>query len=141
MISLHLRNLPLLERMSIAAFAFVFIIAGILHMIYPEFALPYMPPWIPGAWYWVFWTGPTEIIAAFAMLSKRFRLAGAWMVQAHLVGYLLLHGWHVWIGGQVPGNIEPIPLWLVWVRLAFQFVLIALMHRVIRAIKIAESKP
>lgn len=139
MLTLNLGQYPPLERYSIAVFSFVFILAGIAHMIAPELAVDYMPDWIPGAWYWVFWTGPTEIIGGIALLTKRYRHYGAWFLQLHLVGYLLLHGWHVWIGGELPSGVEPIPLGIVWVRLLFQFVLIWLMARIIAQTDVAAG--
>jgi uncharacterized membrane protein len=130
MISLKLGQLPAIERLSIAIFSFVFIIAGLGHLIGPDLAIPYMPEWMPWKWHLVFWTGFTEIAGGIGLLLPKFRKMSAWFLLMHLVAFLSLHGWHVWVGGNIGEGVAPIPVWLAWMRLAFQFVLIWLMWKI-----------
>lgn len=129
MISLNLGQLPPSKRYSVAIFSFVFIIAGFGHILFTQHALPYMPEWMPLKWHLIFWTGFTEIIGGVGLLIQTYRKFAAQFLLLHLVAYLSLHGWHVWVGGVLQPNEIELPIWVVWIRLLFQFVLIWLMAK------------
>lgn len=142
MISLNLHHLPLLERLSTAILGFVFIFAGIGHFVVmigiegiigPNTILLYMPPWLPYPEFLVWITGPTEIIGGLLLFTHKHRKTAAWFLLLHLVAFLSIHGWHVWVGGNLGDLIAPIPLWVTWARLLFQFVMIWLMWRIAKA--------
>lgn len=142
MISLNLHHLPLLERLSTAILGFVFIFAGIGHFVVmigiegiigPNTILLYLPPWLPYPEFLVWITGPTEIIGGLLLFTHKHRKKAAWFLLLHLVAFLSIHGWHVWVGGNLGDLIAPIPLWVTWARLLFQFVMIWLMWRIAKA--------
>lgn len=142
MISLNLHHLPLLERLSTAILGFVFIFAGIGHFVVmigiegiigPNTILLYMPPWLPFPEFLVWITGPTEIIGGLLLFTHKHRKKAAWFLLLHLVAFLSIHGWHVWVGGNLGDLIAPLPLWITWARLLFQFVMIWLMWRIAKA--------
>jgi uncharacterized membrane protein len=139
MLSLKLHYLPPLERLSTAIFGFVFLFAGIGHFVVmigiegvigPNTILLYLPPWLPFPEFLVWATGPTEILGGLALFTHKYRKAAAWFLLVHLMAFLSIHGWHVWVGGNLGEQIAPIPVWVTWARLSFQFVMIGLMWRI-----------
>ncbi len=113
-------RLRLLLRRVLAAF---FVIAGVLHFLKPAFYLQIMPPYLPGPLVLVYLSGACEIVGGCAVL---------WAATRRWAGLALI----VLLIAVFPANIqmavhpEPlagwdVPLWLLWLRLPMQGVLIA----------------
>jgi uncharacterized membrane protein len=112
-----LRQLP---RFALALF---FVVAGILHFIRPGLYLPIMPPYLPWPSFLIYLSGAFEILGGLAVLPTRTRRwAGIGLIALLLAVFpanihMVVHpepvaGWDV-------------PLWLLWLRLPLQGVLIA----------------
>lgn len=104
----------------ILSLAFIFI--GILHFLKPASFLAIMPDWIPFHLFWVYASGMVEILGGLGLLFPKYRSIGGWI----LLGLLIMvfpANIHMAINEiQLPGR-DPFPVWALWARLPFQFVL------------------
>ncbi|MGF1580155.1 MAG: DoxX family protein [Gemmataceae bacterium] len=99
----------------------LFIVAGIVHFLIPEFFMAVMPPWMSLHLFLVLLTGATEIIAGVLLLIPRTSRLGAWLIVGHLLAFFTIH-----IDMVIRADAFPdIPLWILWLRLVFQFVFLA----------------
>ena len=112
---------------SIYLFGVLYIIAGILHFINPEFYLQLMPPIIPLSWHLslINVSGIAEIILGIGLIIPSTRKISAYGIVALLIAvfpaniymafnYELLH------------EMDVSPLFAIAVRLPLQFVLIGI---------------
>ena len=99
-----------------------FIVAGLNHFRDPAPYLAMMPPWMPWPEILDKVAGGAEIAGGFGLLMAHFRRPAAWGLLALLVAVfpanlqVALHGW--------PG--VPIEPWILWLRLPFQLIFMAL---------------
>jgi uncharacterized membrane protein len=105
------------------ALAFFFVAAGVMHFVLPEFCLRIMPPYLPWPLVLVYLSGACEILGGLAVVPVATRRFAGFGLIALLVAVF-------------PANIQMaidpevvadwnIPVWILWLRLPFQGVLIA----------------
>jgi uncharacterized membrane protein len=70
---------------------FIYLAAGILHFIVPEFYLNVMPEWLPAGSFLVYLSGTCEIIFALMLVSPQWRRMGAWSIIALLLAFFVIH--------------------------------------------------
>ena len=101
-------------------FAFGFIITGVLHFLQPGVFLKIMPQWVPWHRFMIYFSGFLEVLFGVMLLIPGLSAAGAWGLILVLVGvfpaniHMALHA----------EQFPVIPVWLLWMRLPLQFVLI-----------------
>ena len=76
---------PFLRFILMYFMAILYIIAGVLHFIKPEFYLPIMPRYLPYHLELVYLSGLCEIICGLMLFFKRTQSLGAWLTIALLI--------------------------------------------------------
>lgn len=101
--------------------AFVFIIAGILHLIKPSVFMPAMPSYLPWHLEIVLLTGVIEIVLAVGLILKKYRFQSGLLSALYLFLILPAH-FHIALN-EIPmfGITHPAAL---WGRTLMQFVFI-----------------
>jgi uncharacterized membrane protein len=110
----------LVLRLALALF---FVAAGILHFLRPAVYVQIVPPYLPWPLALVYLSGACEVLGGCAVLSARTRraagialivlLLAVFPANIHMAMHpALIAGWDV-------------PLWLLWLRLPLQGMLIA----------------
>lgn len=104
--------------------ALLFVVAGVLHFTHTEFYFTVMPPYLPYPHALILISGVCEIIGGAALLVPRLRrLAGYGLIALLLAVFpanvqMLLN--------DIQTGAQTFPPLLLWLRLPFQFVLIAI---------------
>lgn len=104
----------------------LYVVAGVLHFVVPEWYVQIVPPIFPAALALVYLSGLAEIAVGIGLLIPRTRRYAAWATVALLVAvfpanvYMATHG--VVVEG-MPGGGDPSAA-VRWGRLPFQGVLI-----------------
>ena len=65
--------------------ALLYIIAGVLHFIKPEFYLPIMPRYLPYHLELIYLSGFCEILCGLLLFFKHTQALGAWLTIALLI--------------------------------------------------------
>ena len=99
----------------------LFVILGINHFVDPDFYMKLMPGYLPLHYELVILSGITEVIAGAMLFYGPTVRLGAWGIVAMLVIFLLVHV-HMIVHAELYPNV---PLWVLWLRLVFQFLFIA----------------
>jgi uncharacterized membrane protein len=108
------------SRVLLAAF---FIGAGVLHFVRSSFFVQIVPPYLPYPLELVYVSGVFEILGGAGLLVPRLRRAAGWGLIALLIAVFPANVHHALGDVRVEGwSPSPVALWL---RLPFQFVLIA----------------
>lgn len=110
----------LLARCALAA---VFVGSGGLHLLRPDFYMPLMPEPIPAPRFWIIFSGLAEIAGGLGLLQPALRRAAGLGLIFMLLGFFWVHIDMLLDPPIINGN--PLPRWLMWLRLPLQFVLIA----------------
>jgi len=104
-----------------------YIVAGINHFTNTKFYLAVMPPYIPWPASFIYFSGVAEMLGGIGVfvpdgfVFPRTRAAAAWGIVVLLIAVspvhinMCLH----------PERFPSIPLWVIWLRLPLQLVLIA----------------
>ena len=103
--------------------AVAFVGAGVNHFLSPDFYLAAMPRGLPWPTFWNVFTGLAKIAGGIGLLVPRLRRAAAVGLIVMLLGFLWVHVEMVIYPERSP--FGDTPLWILWARLPFQFVLIA----------------
>jgi len=94
-------------------------IAGVVHFVRPGVYLRIMPAFLPWPSALVFWSGVAEVLLGLMLCFPATQRIAAMLLAALMVGFLLVHVAHV---------IHPpalgLPVYVYWVRLALQPVLV-----------------
>ena len=102
--------------------ALLFIGGGVNHFRDAAFYLRMMPDYLPAHALLVQLSGVTEIIAGVLLLVPAVSRWAAWLIVAHLVVFFTVH---VWMLQHAADRHSDVPVAGLWLRLVFQFVLIA----------------
>jgi uncharacterized membrane protein len=113
---------------SRVALALFFIIAGIAHFIAPPAYLAIVPSSIPWPAAIVALSGVAEILGGLGVFFRSTRVAAGWWLIALLLAVFPANIHAVSTGMTIAGHA--LPIWILWTRLPFQFVLIAWVYRV-----------
>ncbi len=73
------------EKILLYIMAAFYMIAGTYHFIDPLFYKKIMPPWLPGHYFIIYFTGVCEIVLGFLLISQLTRKAAAWGIIVLLV--------------------------------------------------------
>jgi uncharacterized membrane protein len=106
--------------------AFIFVGAGAYHFINPAAYLRIMPGYLPYPLELIYISGFWEIIAGLAMLLPQLR---PWSGYNLIVLLLAVFPANINMALQ-PQLVAGVPVWLLWLRLPLQFVLIWWVWRV-----------
>lgn len=101
--------------------AFTFILAGIHHFLNPQFYLKMMPPVLPAHLLLVYTSGLFEITLGVLLLISKYQKLAAWGLIALLIAVFPANIYMA-MNTELFPEISRI---LIWLRLPFQFVLIA----------------
>lgn len=105
----------------------LYVVAGVLHFVYPHAYAQIVPPWLPAPLLLVYLSGIAEITLGLGVVHPRTRRAAAWGLVVLLLAvfpaniYMATSG--VVISGTTLGTLEPSPL-VRWGRLPLQAVLL-----------------
>ena len=101
--------------------AIFFVMAGVNHLVSPDFYISLMPDYLPLHRELVLLSGVTEIIAGVLVAIPATARWGAWFIVAHLVVFMTVHV-HMVVHAD---RYADVPLWGLYFRIVMQFVLIA----------------
>ena len=97
-----------------------YILAGLNHFKNPKVYLSMMPPLIPAPHFMIYLSGGIEVFLGLAVMWPPTTWLAAWGIMALLLALLLPHIYMIQKKEQWP----KIPLWLLWLRLPLQGLLI-----------------
>jgi uncharacterized membrane protein len=100
----------------------VYLIAGIIHFINPEFYISILPNWFPLQSEAVFISGIAEIILALGLLHPKTQKISAFLITAMLIVFFFLV--HIPMLFNFHGFKDAV-WWIAVIRIPIQFVLIA----------------
>lgn len=99
-----------------------FATAGFLHLVRPAPFVRIVPPFVPHPLGMVYLSGAAEIAGGLGLLIRPLRRAAAWGLVALLIAVFPAN---IYMAvDQVQVTVTPLPVWLLWVRLPLQLVLI-----------------
>ncbi|MEM7575833.1 MAG: DoxX family protein [Planctomycetota bacterium] len=101
-----------------------FVLAGLNHFRDPDFYLPLIPEVLGWPEFWNAFTGIAEVVGGLALLVPPLRQAAAIGLILMLLGFMWVHIDMVVHPEKSPFGADT-PMWVLWSRLPFQFVLIA----------------
>ena len=96
------------------------LLAGAGHFVAPEGLLGFFPAWVPDPIFWIYLSGLAELLLGLGLLWPRSRRLAAGLTALMFLVYLPLHVRDLFLDAPVMGSQAA-----AWVRLPFQFVLIA----------------
>lgn len=98
----------------------LYFVAGLAHFIWPKFYLAIMPPRLPNhkVVNWV--SGAAEILLAIGLLIEAWQSYAAFGVILLLIAVFPANIYHL----QARGAGMKVPIWVLWVRLPIQGLLI-----------------
>ena len=101
----------------------IFVFAGTLHFVRPGFYVPIMPPWFAAPLFWVLLSGVLEILGGAGLFLRRYRRLAAYGLALLMAAFLPVHLQMFFDPASV--GVEGLSAYLLFWRLALQFVLIA----------------
>jgi uncharacterized membrane protein len=107
---------------GLVAQSVLYVAAGVNHFWHSSTYVAIMPPHYGHPLGWVQVTGVAEILGGIGLLVPRMRHAAAWGIMAMLVVYFDVH---IYMLQHAADRFASIPLWVLYVRLPLQLVLIA----------------
>lgn len=96
----------------------LYIVLGVFHFTNPDFYKPLMPKFLPAHAALIFWSGIAEIVLGIGVFFKFSKNFAMWGIIAMLAVFLLVH-----VNMLFPENRLGMPLWALWLRILFQFLL------------------
>ena len=96
----------------------IYILLGIAHFTHTGFYKPMMPKFLPSHLFLIYLSGIAEILLGIGMLFPVSRNLALILTLLMLFLFLILH-----INMLFPGNYLGIPLWILWLRIPLQFLL------------------
>lgn len=99
----------------------LFVAAGVMHFVRPQFYLSAMPPYLPWHLPLVYVSGVCEVLLGVLILVRRFQRAAGWGLIALLIAVFPANV-HMALNPELFPNIPPA---ILWARLPLQAVLVA----------------
>jgi uncharacterized membrane protein len=96
----------------------IYFILGIIHFTHTGFYRPLMPKFLPAHNALILWSGVAEIVLGLGIFFPSTRAISLIGIIAMLAVFLLVH-----VNMLFPENRLGVSLWLLWLRLIIQFVL------------------
>lgn len=112
----------MLALLSLYALAALFVAAGIAHFVKPDLFVRIVPPYLPAPRFLVYASGVAEIAGGVGVLIPGVQTYAAWMLIAMLAAFLPVH---TYMARDPDGLFHELPGWLLWLRIPFQFVIMA----------------
>jgi uncharacterized membrane protein len=100
---------------------FLYFTAGVLHFTNPGFYLNIMPPYIPLHLEMVYLSGIIEIVLGVGLIPARTRAYSAWAIIAMLIAFMPVHVHMIINHAEL---FAETPLWMLWLRIPLQAMLI-----------------
>lgn len=119
MISLHT-----IGTLSRPIWTLLLVTAGLAHVIVPEAFIAYYPTYLPWPTLAIFASAIVEWGLAALLWSRRTQRMAWYGIAALMVVYVPVHIYVVTDHSLIVNAPVEIPLWLAWVRLPWQFVLV-----------------
>ncbi|MBD2699507.1 DoxX family protein [Spirosoma sp. BT702] len=108
-----------MNNLSLYSQALIYIAAGTNHFINPKTYLSIMPPYIPAHALMVQLSGVAEVVLGIGLLFPQTRSLAAWGLILLLIAVFPANIYMV-----TSNRFRKFPLWLRWLRLPLQAVLI-----------------
>lgn len=99
--------------------------AGLAHVVIPDAFIAYYPAYLPWPALAVYGSALFELLLAALLWNRGFERAAWYAIAALMVVYVPVHIYVVTDHSLIANPPVEVPLWLAWVRLPWQFVLIA----------------
>lgn len=112
-----------LRKIALVAAALLYVAAGVMHFVQPSPYVKIVPPILPQPLLLVYLSGVAELLGGIGLLVPRLRRVAAWGLVALLLAVLPANIYMAAYRIQV--TAAPIPIWLLWLRVPVQFVLMA----------------
>ncbi|MEO7801331.1 MAG: MauE/DoxX family redox-associated membrane protein [Ginsengibacter sp.] len=125
---LSFKTKQFLKKIFLWATALFYIAAGCNHFVHPDTYISLIPPYLPWPAFLNTLSGTLEILFGGMLLINKTRKLATILIILMLLAFLPAHVYMV----QKNGCISPalcVPLWLAWLRLPLQFVLIILIWK------------
>lgn len=116
-----------LKTISLYIFGIFFITAGLFHFLYTNFFLTIMPPYIPWHLEFVYLSGVVEVMLGAGLMYPRTRKFSAYGIIALLIAVFPANIYMAF-NNDVLKEMNTSAFIAQWVRLPFQFVLIAIAY-------------
>ncbi|VTR98066.1 DoxX family protein [Tuwongella immobilis] len=122
-------------KIGLGLMGILYTLAGVNHLLNPDFYMRIMPPYLPWHAELVFWSGIAEMLLGVLVLLPATRRLAAWGIIALLIAvfpanlHMALH----------TEQYPQVPAWALWLRLPMQGLFIAWAYRYTRADSAAES--
>ena len=116
--------MPTIKLIALWALAAAMVGVGVLHFVQPKPFVRIVPKYLPAPLALVYISGVFEILGGIGLLIPETRTWAAWGLIALYLAvfpaniYMLTHNISL-------NPKKPIPRWMLWLRLPFQFVFIA----------------
>lgn len=114
-----------LKTTSLYLMGVLYVLAGINHFWHPDWYMRIMPPLLPFPLILIYISGVVEMVLGVTVCIPRFTRLAAWGIMALLIAvfpaniYMALN----------PDVMPMIPVWVAWLRLPLQGVLVAWAYR------------
>jgi uncharacterized membrane protein len=105
--------------------ALLFIAIGVLHFTFTKTFVAIVPDWLPSHYQLVYISGFFEIAGGLGLLLKATRTAAAYGLILLLIAVFPANANML----QQSQNFPQIPVWMLWLRLPVQVLIIALVYR------------
>ncbi len=113
--------------------ALFFVVAGANHFLSPQIYLSIMPPYFPWPAQLVMLSGAAEIVGGVGVLFSQTRKLAGWGLIALLFAVSPANIQAISTGMVIAGHA--LPLWMLWLRLPLQLVLMIWVYRACRGRK------
>ena len=97
----------------------LYILLGFAHFTHTGFYRPLMPQFLPAHVLLIYLSGLAEIILGLGVFFPLTRNYALWGIMLLLTLFLIIH-----VNMLFPGNHLGVSLWLLWLRIPLQFLLI-----------------
>jgi uncharacterized membrane protein len=105
--------------------ALFYIAAGTNHFVSPNNYINLIPPYLPHPYLLNYVSGILEIISGLLLVFRKSRRFGAILLIIILIAFIPAHIYMIQKNGCVSTTLC-VPLWVAWLRLPFQFILMNL---------------
>ena len=119
MISLHT-----IRAVSRPVWTLLLVVAGVAHVVVPDAFIAYYPAYLPWPTAAIYASAVVEWLLAALLWNAHTQRAAWYMIAALMVVYVPVHVYVVTDHSAIINPPVAIPLWLAWVRLPMQFVLV-----------------
>lgn len=114
-----------IRAVSRPVWTLLLVVAGLAHVLVPEAFIAYYPTYLPWPTAAIYASAVVEWLLAALLWNARAQRTAWYAITALMVIYVPVHVYVVTDHSAIINPPVAIPLWLAWVRLPMQFVLVA----------------